>query len=111
MSCHYFDPTAFAAVPAGEVRFGTTGRNIVRGPGFFNLDARIFRNFKLSERLKLQFGAEMFGLTNTPHFGNPGTDVTNTATFGVILGTLNLAGRGSGTGGERVTAFGARVTF
>jgi hypothetical protein len=111
MSCHYFDPTAFAAVPAGQIRFGTTGRNIFRGPGFFNLDGSVFRDFKLSERLKLQIRAEMFGLTNTPHYNNPGTDVTNTATFGVITSTLNLAGRGSGTGGERQTWFSARVTF
>lgn len=111
MSCHYFDPTAFAAVPAGQIRFGTTGRNIFRGPGFFNLDAGAYRRFNLGERLKLHIGAEMFGLTNTPHYGNPGTDVTNTATFGVITSTLNLAGRGSGTGGERVTVFAARVTF
>jgi len=111
MSCHYFDPTAFAAVPAGQVRFGTTGRNIFRGPGFFNLDAGAYRRFKLGERLKVHIGAEMFGVTNTPHYGNPGTDVTNTATFGVITSTLNLAGRGSGTGGERVTVFAARVTF
>ncbi len=51
------------------------------------------------------------GLTNRPHYGNPGTDVTHTATFGVILGTLNLAGRGTGTGGERQTRYSARVTF
>jgi hypothetical protein len=111
MSCHYFDPSAFAAVPAGQVRFGTTGRNMVRGPGFFNLDVGAYRSVKLGERLKLHIGAEMFGVTNTPHYGNPGTDVTNTATFGVITSTLNLAGRGSGTGGERGTVFAARVTF
>ena len=84
MSCHYFDPRSFAAVPATAVRFGTTGRNIIRGPGFFNLDASVFRNFNITERVTFQFRMEMFGVTNTPHFANPGTDVTNTATFGVI---------------------------
>ncbi|MGA2329153.1 MAG: TonB-dependent receptor [Bryobacteraceae bacterium] len=111
MSCHYFDPTAFAAVPASQIRFGTTGRNIIRGPGFFNWDASIFRDFRITERVKFQIRAEMFGLTNTPHYNNPGVDVTNTATFGVITSTLNLAGRGSGTGGERQTWFSARVSF
>jgi hypothetical protein len=111
MSCHYFDPAAFAAVPAGQARFGTTGRNIIRGPGFFNLDVSLSRDFKIVEGVKLQFKAEMFGATNTPHYGNPGTDVTNTATFGVITSTLNLAGRGSGTGGERQVFFSARVLF
>src|SRR5207248_5128337 len=41
----YFDPAAFAPVTA--VRFGTSGRDIVRGPGFFNLDASVFRTFRL----------------------------------------------------------------
>jgi len=111
LSCHYFNPSAFRAVPGTEVRFGTTGRNIIRGPGFFNLDGSIFRNFNITERVKLQFRMEMFGVTNTPHYANPGTDVTNTATFGVITSTLNLAGRGTGTGGERQVWFAAKVMF
>jgi hypothetical protein len=101
----------FRAVPGNEIRFGTSGRNILRGPGYFNLDVSLYRNFTITERVTLQFRAEMFGATNTPHYGNPGTDVTNTATFGVITGTLNLAGRGTGTGGERQVWFGARVIF
>jgi hypothetical protein len=111
LSCHYFDPSAFRAVPASEIRFGTTGRNIVRGPGYFNLDGSIFRNFNITESVKFQFRMEMFGVTNTPHLNNPGTDVTNTATFGVITSTLNLAGRGTGTGGERQVWFGAKLIF
>jgi len=111
MSCHYFDPTAFHAVPGTEIRFGTTGRNFIRGPGFFNMDASLFRDFKLTERVKFQFRMEVFGVTNTPHYGNPGVDVTNTATFGVITSTLNLAGRGSGFGGERQFWFAGKVIF
>jgi hypothetical protein len=38
-------------------------------------------------------------------------DPTNASTFGVITSTLNAAGRGSGTGGERQTAFAAKVIF
>jgi hypothetical protein len=111
LSCHYFDPSAFRAVPGTELRFGTTGRNFIRGPGYFNLDASVFRNFKLTEGLKLQFRAEMFGVTNTPHFNNPGTDVTVPSTFGVITSTLNLAGRGTGTGGERQVFLAAKLLF
>jgi hypothetical protein len=111
MSCHYWDPTSFRAVPGTEIRFGTAGRNIIRGPGFFNLDASLFRDFKITETVKFQFRMEVFGVTNTPHFNNPGTDVTNTAQFGVITSTLNLAGRGSGTGGERVFFFAGKVIF
>ncbi|MCM3870485.1 MAG: TonB-dependent receptor [Pyrinomonadaceae bacterium] len=111
LSCHYFDPSAFRAVPGTEIRFGTTGRNIIRGPGFFNLDSSIFRNFKITEGVTFQFRMEMFGVTNTPHLNNPGTNVTDAANFGVITSTLNLAGRGTGSGGERQVWFGAKVIF
>lgn len=111
LSCHYFNPSAFAAVPTSQIRFGTTGRNIIRGPGFFNLDTSLFRDFSIRENIKLQLRAEMFGTTNTPHLAAPGLDVTNTATFGVITSTLNTAGRGASTGGERQTWFSAKVTF
>jgi hypothetical protein len=111
MSCHWFDPASFRAVPGTEIRFGTTGRNFIRGPGFFNLDASLFRDFKITERVKFQLRMEVFGVTNTPHYNNPGTDVTNTATFGVISSTLNLAGRGSGFGGERQFWFAGKVMF
>jgi carboxypeptidase family protein len=109
LSCHYFDPRSFVA-PTGA-RFGNTGRNIIRGPGFFNLDAGVSRDFNITEGVKFQFRMDMFGVTNTPHFNNPGTDPSNAATFGVITTTLNLAGRGSGSGGERVIWFAGKVTF
>ncbi len=50
-------------------------------------------------------------MTNTPHYNNPGVDVTNTAQFGVITSTLNLAGRGSGLGGERQFFFAGKIMF
>lgn len=71
----YFDPFAFAPVTAP--RFGTSGFNSMRGPGVANWDFGVFREFSLSERLKVQFRAEAFNFTNTPHFSNPGTNVSN----------------------------------
>jgi hypothetical protein len=111
LSCHYFDPNSFQPVPGNEVRFGNTGRNMLRGPGFFNLDASVFRDFKITEQVKFQIRAECFGVTNTPHLGHPGTDPSNENTFGVITSTLNLAGRGQATGGERQWWFAGKVIF
>jgi hypothetical protein len=71
----YFDPLAFA--PVTEVRFGNTGRNILRGPGMFNIDGSLFRSFVFHDRFNLQFRLETFGLTNTPAFGNPGATVSS----------------------------------
>ncbi len=84
-SCDYFSISAFAPVATGLAQFGNTGRNLpyLRGPGIFNLDASLFRTFKLTERVNFQFRTEWFGATNTPHFGNPNTTVTSNA-FGQI---------------------------
>ena len=75
----WFDPFAFGPVTdstgrVGEVRFGTAGFNIMRGPRYSNLDLGLFREFKITERFTAQFRAEAFNFTNTPHFGNPGTN-------------------------------------
>jgi len=73
----YFDPKAFVAVTA--VRFGTSGRDILRGPGVFNTNLSLFRSFPIAERLSLQFRAESYNTTNTPHFvaGMQGTSAIN----------------------------------
>src|SRR5215472_15741430 len=86
-TCSYFDASVFSA-PVGPV-FGNVGRDTVRGPGFFNLDMSLFRNFKMTERLGLQCRAEAFGLTNTPHFNNPtaGFQSNGVGNFGAITGS------------------------
>jgi hypothetical protein len=40
------------------------GRNVGAGPDFLNLSGRLSRNFKVTERLRLQAIAEGFNLTN-----------------------------------------------
>ena len=42
-----------------------------RTPGFKNVDASLFKNFGITERVKLQFRAEFFNLLNTPQFNVP----------------------------------------
>lgn len=71
----YFDPFAF--VPVTQPRFGNTAMNLLRGPGVANWDFGLFRKFNLSERWKLEFRGEAFNFTNTPHFNNPGTNVSS----------------------------------
>jgi hypothetical protein len=71
----WFDPLAF--VPVTTARFGTSGFNILRGPGAINLDMGLFREFRVGERWKLEFRAEGLNATNTPHFNNPSTNVSS----------------------------------
>jgi hypothetical protein len=78
----FYDRTAFA--PVNEVRFGNSGRNLLRGPGVVNMDLGIFRRFPLSERLVLEFRAEGHNASNTPHFENPASNV-NAGNFMQVL--------------------------
>jgi Carboxypeptidase regulatory-like domain/TonB dependent receptor-like, beta-barrel len=106
----YFDPLAFRAVT--DARFGSSGRNILRGPGVFNLDGSLFRNFSLTERFKLQVRAEMFGMTNTPQFSNPGATVSNMSLN--ADGTVRALGgytEITGASGERQIRFAAKFSF
>jgi hypothetical protein len=71
----YYDRAAFANV--SQPRFGTSPLNSLRGPGMVNCDLGLFRSFKATERISLQFRAEAFNFTNTPHFENPGQSNSN----------------------------------
>ena len=48
-----------------------SGRNLAQGPGFWNLDAGISKNVKLTERFNLQMRAEFFNVLNHANFENP----------------------------------------
>lgn len=71
----WFDPRAFR--PITTARYGNAGLNILRGPGLVNVDLGLFRNFPITERFQLQFRAEAFNATNTPHFNNPGANASS----------------------------------
>ena len=75
----YFDGTAFTN-PAANT-FGTSGRNLLIGPGFFNMDENVSRTFSFKEgKIRLQLVGEAFNLTNTPSFQTPNNGTTNFAT-------------------------------
>lgn len=83
----YLNIAAFSDVTASTAstpRFGTAGRNSVRGPGLFNLDASLKRSFQIWESVNLAFVAEAFDVTNTPQFANPSLAINSPASFGVL---------------------------
>jgi hypothetical protein len=101
----WFDTTAFAR-PTG-VRFGNVGRNTMRGPGVVNSDLSVFRTFRMTEQLNLQFRAESFNLSNTPHFANPNGNA-NSSNFGRITSTQS---NGDAFGKSREFRLGLRLGF
>lgn len=78
----YFNTAAFSQAAIGT--FGDIGRNTLRGPAFFDVDASIFKNFAFTERWRLQFRAEAFNIENRPNFQNPNATVSAGVTFGSI---------------------------
>jgi Carboxypeptidase regulatory-like domain len=65
----WFNPGAFALPPPGQ--FGTAGRNILRGPGFAQLDLALQKSFQVREGTKIVLRAETFNLLNHPNFAVP----------------------------------------
>jgi hypothetical protein len=100
--------------PANVFRFGTSGRNAYRGPGFWRLDASVFKNFSITERWVLQFKAEGYNVTNTPRFGNPNANVSS-ATIDSAGNFVNLnnfmAITGADRNQDRQFRFGLRLSF
>ncbi|HEV7218567.1 MAG TPA: TonB-dependent receptor [Terriglobales bacterium] len=99
LSCHYFDPSIFAApliTSSANAHYGNTNRNEFRGPGYFTTSLSLAREFRLTERFRLQIRADTFSLTNTPHFANPNLSCPgNAAVAGSIPGEGGLCNTGS----------------
>jgi hypothetical protein len=80
----WFNTGAFQLQALGT--HGTAGRNIVIGPGLFQWDASLLKNFNFTERTYLQFRFEVFNAANHPNWGNPNINRSSSA-FGRITGT------------------------
>jgi hypothetical protein len=62
---------------------GNVGRDILHGPHLFNIDASVFRRFTITERLKMEFRAETYNLSNTPWLDRPDSTLGDAA-FGQV---------------------------
>jgi hypothetical protein len=81
----WFDITAVTNPTPGT--FGNLGNYSNIGPPSRTLDLSLFKDFRISERYRVQFRAESFNLTNTPQFNNPGSTQGQSGDFGVITST------------------------
>lgn len=71
----WFNTSAFAVQPAGT--WGNAGRNTFFGPGIFNVDASIIRNFRMMGNKTLQFRLEAFNALNNPIWSDPNTTLSS----------------------------------
>jgi hypothetical protein len=98
----YFNTYAFQALPTQYV-IASDGPYLddLRAPGTFGMSASLFKSFPIRERLKLLIRLDAMGLTNTPNFGAPGTNMSQLATFGQI----------NSASGQRTMQGSARLSF
>jgi hypothetical protein len=98
----YFDIDAFQPLANQYVVSPEPPRlHELRAPGTKSLNLSLSKNFPIGERFKLQVRMESTGVTNTPTFSAPGTNMSSLSTFGVI----------TSAGGSRSMQGSARVIF
>ena len=77
----YFNPAAFA--PPANGTYGNVGRDTLIGPGMAELDLSALKKIALSEKMTLQFRAELFNILNRANFATPNAVVFSSATSGI----------------------------
>lgn len=105
----WFDTSAYckngaAGCPAGGGPSGLDGlvrANALDAPGYKNVDASLFRDFTIYDRVKLQFRGEATNVFNFVNMNAPGAAMSSTSSFGVISGATSM----------RVLQIGGRLLF
>lgn len=101
----YLNKAAFVPVPISQasglpVRPGTLGRGAVRGPGYWNTDLSLGKNFRVTERVQFQIRMDAFNAFNHTNLSSFSGDVLNSS-----------FGRFTNTRGARVAQLNARLSF
>ena len=92
--------SAFPSVPDGSYGFGTSGRDILDGPGAIQLNLSLYRNFAVRERSHLQLRWEVFNSLNHANFNQP-VYFINTPNAGTITSATD----------PRLIQFGVHYSF
>ena len=94
----YFNTGVFAPNAVGT--FGSSGKNILFGPGLFDTDVGLLKNTKITEGTTLQFRAEFFNLFNNVNFSQPNSNLASSS-----VGTITSAGD------PRILQFALKLSF
>ena len=96
----WFYTGAFAAPDPTSSAPGTAKRGTINGPGLGVLDAGVFRNFRIWERVNFQFRAEALNATNHTNVQTVNTS-SSSSLFGQITGYRDA----------RIVQFAGKITF
>jgi len=103
----WLNPAAFAAPALGT--FGDLGQYVVFGPGFWEWDQALSRQFTIREQQRIEVRFEAFNVTNSFRPGNPGTSTAASSTFGLI--TADATPPSATTAPSRVLQFALKYAF
>jgi len=112
----WLNRSAFAAPALGN--FGGMGYNALAGPGFWQWDMSLSRQFRITEGQRIEVRGEAFNLTNSLRLGNPGGTTTSSMssnTFGSISADatppVGVGGGSSTNAPARVMQFALKYIF
>jgi hypothetical protein len=133
---NWINAAAFTSPPTDSngklLRFGNAGRGLVRSPTTWQVDVAITKEFKLTERVNLEFIAQAFNLFNRNQLADPNFALnynppdstsavgylTPTSSFGQITSLVNqnsnsdkFAADNTGSGLPRELQFALRLRF
>ena len=99
--------------------FGNLGRATLTGPGVFTIDFSALKNFQFGGSKYIQFRIEAFNLLNTPNFGDPNTNMSQSNWAAAGNNSIPTAGSGTfgtinsirGTVPMRQLQFGLKFVF
>jgi hypothetical protein len=100
--------------PPEPLTFGNMGRNILRGPAFYNWDMSVTKLVKFGERVKMQIRAEGFNILNHPNFyASSATSRVASGTVGTLVFTPDVyqANPVVGSGGSRHIQLGLKLIW
>jgi hypothetical protein len=85
----WLDISCFQRAPAGQ--FGDSGVGILRGPGYWNWDLGLSKNFYFTDRRYATIRIEAFNVLNHPNFalGMGSANIADPTTFGRIQNTFS----------------------
>jgi hypothetical protein len=109
-----YSATSGVASPI-QTDWGNTAPDSFRGPGYFDIDTQLTRDFRIKERAKVTFGLSGYNVLNHPNFANPSGSISSSS-FGRITSTVTpptsiYGSFQSGTVSGRVLVLTGRFTF
>jgi hypothetical protein len=97
-----------ACPPITWANFGNTPRGVIRGPGRNNWNTSIFKNFRITEKLRAQFRAEAYNAFNHTQFNAVDTTIQYNA---AAVNTRASTGNVTSARDPRIMQFALRITF